>query len=65
MSVPSDGSYQVPEGLICSFPCTTTGGAYRIVQDLTINDFSRGKIDASVAELVEECDAVRALGLID
>jgi malate dehydrogenase len=65
MSVSSDGSYQVPEGLICSFPCTTTGGAYRIVQDLTINDFSRGKIDASVAELVEECDAVRALGLID
>jgi malate dehydrogenase len=65
MSVPSDGSYQVPEGLICSFPCTTTGGAYRIVQDLTINGFSRGKIDASVAELVEECDAVRALGLID
>jgi malate dehydrogenase len=64
MSVPSDGSYQVPEGLICSFPCTTTGGAYQIVQDLTINDFSRGKIDASVAELVEERDAVRALGLI-
>lgn len=65
MSVPSDGSYQVPEGLICSFPCTTTDGAYQIVQDLTINDFSRGKIDASVAELVEERDAVRALGLID
>jgi malate dehydrogenase len=65
MSIPSDGSYQVPEGLICSFPCTTAGGAYQIVQDLTINDFSRGRIDASVAELVEERDAVRTLGLID
>jgi malate dehydrogenase len=65
MSVPSDGSYQIPEGLISSFPCTTSGGAYQIVQGLTINDLSRGRIDASVAELVEERDAVRALGLID
>jgi len=65
MSVPSDGSYQIPEGLICSFPCTTSGGGYQIVQGLTSNEFSRGKIDASVAELVEERDAVRALGLID
>jgi malate dehydrogenase len=65
MSVPSDGSYGVPEGLISSFPCTTSGGAYQIVQGLNINDFSRGKIDASVAELIEERDAVRALGLID
>jgi malate dehydrogenase len=64
MSVPSDGSYGVPEGLISSFACTTAGGAYQIVQGLSINDFSRGKIDASVAELVEERDAVRALGLI-
>jgi malate dehydrogenase len=65
MSVPSDGSYGVPEGLISSFACTTSGGAYQIVQGLKINDFSRGKIDASVAELIEERDAVRALGLID
>jgi len=65
MSVPSDGSYGVPEGLISSFACTTSGGAYQIVQGLNINDFSRGKIDASVAELIEERDAVRALGLID
>jgi malate dehydrogenase len=65
MSVPSDGSYGVPEGLISSFACTTSGGAYQIVQGLKINDFSRGKIDASVAELIEERDAVRALGLVD
>ena len=65
MSVPSDGSYKIPDGLVCSFPCTVSGGAYRIVDDLEINDFSRGKIDISVAELEEERDAVRALGLID
>jgi malate dehydrogenase len=64
MSVPSDGSYGVPEGLICSFPCTVSEGAYAIVPDLKINDFSRGKIDASVAELIEERKAVQALGLI-
>lgn len=64
MSVPSDGSYEVPEGLISSFPCTTSDGTYQIVPDLQINNFSRGKIDASVAELIEEREAVRALGLI-
>lgn len=60
----SDGSYGVPEGLISSFPVTSEGGEWRIVPDLAIDEFSRGKIDASVAELVEERDAVRALGLI-
>ena len=65
MSVPSDGSYGVPEGLISSFACTVSGGEYQIVEGLKINDFSRGKIDASVAELIEERDAVRTLGLID
>ena len=64
MSVPSDGSYGVPEGLISSFPCTTSGGAYTIVQGLEIDEFSRGKIDASTAELGEEREAVRSLGLI-
>jgi malate dehydrogenase len=64
MSVPSDGSYEVPEGLISSFPCTTSDGTYQIVSGLQINSFSRGKIDASVAELIEEREAVRALGLI-
>jgi malate dehydrogenase len=65
MSVPSDGSYGVPEGLISSFPCRTSGRSYEIVQGLEINDFSRGKIDASVAELSDERDAVTNLGLID
>ena len=60
----SDGSYGVPEGLISSFPCTSEGGEWKIVQGLEVDEFSRGKIDASVAELVEERDAVRELGLI-
>jgi malate dehydrogenase len=64
MSVPSDGSYQIPEGLISSFPCTASDGAYQIVSGLEINDFSRGRIDSSVAELIEEREAVRTLGLI-
>jgi malate dehydrogenase len=64
MAVPSDGSYGVPEGLISSFPCRTSGRGYEIVQGLEINDFSRGKIDASVAELADEQAAVTALGLI-
>ena len=64
MSVPSDGSYDVPEGIISSFPCTTSGGEYTIVQGLDIDDFSRTKIDASAGELVEERDTVKDLGLI-
>ena len=64
MAVPSDGSYGVPEGLISSFPCTCANGEWSIVQGLDINEFSRGKIDASVGELAEERDAVRELGLI-
>ena len=64
MSVPSDGSYDVPEGIISSFPCTCSGGDYAIVQGLEIDDFSRAKIDATAAELVEERDAVAGLGLI-
>src|SRR5690606_31414011 len=54
MAVCSDGSYGVPEGLISSFPVTTSGGDWSIVQGLDINDFSRQRIDASVAELAEE-----------
>jgi malate dehydrogenase len=65
MSVPSDGSYEVPEGLICSFPCTVSSGVYQVVPGLEINEFSRSKIDKSIAELIEERNAVRALGLID
>ncbi|MEP7765699.1 malate dehydrogenase [Sanguibacter sp. 25GB23B1] len=60
----SDGSYGVPEGLVSSFPVVSHGGDWEIVQGLEIDDFSRARIDASVAELTEERDAVRALGLI-
>jgi malate dehydrogenase len=64
MAVVSDGSYGVPEGLISSFPVTTSGGNWEIVQGLEINDFSRGRIDASTAELADERAAVTELGLI-
>jgi malate dehydrogenase len=64
MAVCSDGSYGVPEGLISGFPCTTDNGTWKIVQGLDVNDFSRGRIDASVGELGEERDAVAELGLI-
>ncbi|MFW5469293.1 malate dehydrogenase [Knoellia sp. CPCC 206435] len=64
MAVRSDGSYGVEEGLISSFPVTVSSGQWSIVQGLDIDEFSRGKIDASVAELAEERDAVKGLGLI-
>ena len=63
-SVMSDGSYGVPEGIISSFPCTSESGAWKIVQGLEIDDFSRGKIDASAAELVDEKNTVASMGLI-
>jgi malate dehydrogenase len=62
--VVSDGSYGVPEGLISSFPVTARDGRFEIVQGLSIDDFSREKIDASVRELTEERDAVAGLGLV-
>jgi malate dehydrogenase len=62
--IPSDGSYGVPEGIISSFPVTSNGGEWEIVQGLEVNEFSRARIDASVRELEEERDAVKALGLI-
>jgi malate dehydrogenase len=64
MAIPSDGSYDVPDGLMSSFPVTTADGEYSVVGGLDIDDYSRGKIDASVAELVEERDTVAELGLI-
>ncbi|GAB2853584.1 malate dehydrogenase [Lentzea rhizosphaerae] len=64
MAIPSDGSYGVPEGIISSFPVKCSGGSYEIIQGLEIDEFSRARIDASVAELVEERDAVKGLGLI-
>jgi malate dehydrogenase len=62
--VVSDGSYGVPEGLVSSFPVRSAHGEWEIIQGVSVNDFSRGKIDASVAELVAERDAVKDLGLI-
>jgi malate dehydrogenase len=62
--VPSDGSYGVPEGLMAGFPVTAENGAWKIVQGLEFDEFSRGRIDKSIAELVEERDAVKGLGLI-
>jgi malate dehydrogenase len=64
MSVPSDGSYGVEEGLISGFPCTCSGGQWKLVEGLEIDDFSRPRIDNSVNELKEEREAVRQLGLI-
>jgi malate dehydrogenase len=64
MGIVSDGSYGVPAGLVSSFPVTTGNGDYQIVQGLEIDEFSQGRIDASVAELVSERDEVAKLGLI-
>ena len=61
MAVSSDGSYGVPEGLIYGFPCSCSGGKWSIVQGLTINDFSRAKLDATAAELKEEAAAIAHL----
>jgi len=64
MAVSSDGSYGVPKGLVSGFPVTCAGGRYEIVQGLDLDEFSRGRIDASVGELSSERDAVADLGLI-
>ncbi len=64
MAVPSDGSYGVGEGLMSSFPCVCRDGNWEIVQGLDIDDFSRERIDASVAELESERETVANLGLI-
>jgi malate dehydrogenase len=64
MAVPSDGSYGIPEGILSGVPVRTAGGEYTIVEGLEIDAFSRARIDASTAELVEERAAVRQLGLV-
>jgi malate dehydrogenase len=64
MGVPSDGSYGIPEGLIVGLPCTCAGGEHAVVKDLELDAFSRGKIDASIAELTGERDTVKDQGLI-
>jgi malate dehydrogenase len=64
MAIPSDGSYDVPDGIISSVPVTCSGGEYQVVEGLEIDPFSRERIDASAAELVEEREAVQLLGLL-
>jgi malate dehydrogenase len=64
MGVVSDGSYDIPEGLISGFPCTCSQGEWSIVQGLDIDDFSRAKIDGSIAELQDERATVESQGLI-
>ncbi len=64
MGVVSDGSYSIPEGLISGFPCTCEGGEWKIVEGIELDEFSRGKIDASVEELVSERDTVAEQGMI-
>ena len=64
MAVRSDGSYDVEEGLISSFPVRAGGGSYEIAEGLDVDDFARTKIDRTVAELKEERDAVKELGLV-
>ena len=64
MAVPSDGSYDIEEGLICGAACECARGEWKRVEGLEITDFSRQRIDATVAELKEERDAVKDLGLI-
>ena len=64
VALPSPGAYGVDEGLVCSFPCRAVDGRWEIIEGLDINEFSRTRIDASVAELRAERDAVAALGLL-
>jgi len=61
MAVPGDGSYDIPEGLVYSFPVTCRNGNYQIVQDLYINEFSRGRMDATREELEQERDTIKHL----
>lgn len=63
-AVVSHGEYGVPEGLVCSFPVQAAEGRWRIVEGLPLDEWSRARIDASVAELIAERDAVRALGAL-
>lgn len=64
MAIPSDGSYDVEEGIISGFPVTCSGGSYSIVEGLEVSDFSRGRIEKTVAELTQERDSVREAGLV-
>jgi malate dehydrogenase len=64
MAIPSDGTYGIEEGIFCGYPCTCAGGEYTVVEGLELDDFSQSRIDASVAELADERESVKQLGLI-
>ena len=64
MAIPSNDSYGIGEGVFSGYPCTCSGGEYTVVEGLSVGEFSRGRIDATVAELREEAEAVKGLGLI-
>jgi malate dehydrogenase len=64
MAIPSDGTYGIQEGIFCGYPCTCANGEYTVVQGLELDEFSRSRIDASVAELADERESVKQLGLI-
>jgi malate dehydrogenase len=64
MAVPSDGSYGIEEGLICSVPVRCSGGSYERVTGLEVIDFAQSKLDITVNELKEEREAVQKLGLV-
>jgi malate dehydrogenase len=64
MAVHSDGSYETPAGVYCSFPVSIAAGSYRVIEDLEVNEFSRERIDRSTAELLDERDSVASLGLL-
>jgi malate dehydrogenase len=61
MGIPSDGSYNIPEGIIYGFPVTTRNGSYQIVKGLEISEFSRKRMDATLKELHEEREGVKHL----
>jgi malate dehydrogenase len=61
MGVPSDGSYGIPEGVIFGYPVTCRGGQYQVVKGIEVSEFSRKRIDATLKELHEERDGVKAL----
>jgi malate dehydrogenase len=64
MAIPSDGTYGIEEGIFCGYPCTCAGGEYTVVEGLELDEFSQTRIDASVAELADERESVKQLGLI-
>ncbi len=64
MGIPSDGSYDIEEGVIFGFPVTCSNGSYEIVQGLAVNDFSRARLEVTVNELRDERATIKQLGLV-